>query len=525
MEYGTEMFDMIIGMFAFGIYDFKERSLLLAKDIAGKKPLYYSLAGNTLVFASEIKAVVSHPSVSRNLNIDALNEYLTYDYVPTPNTIFKNICKLEASHYLIYKDGRIMVNKPYWKANYLHGDGYGNLTLTDAVNKLDELLDAAVRRRLMSDVPLGVFLSGGIDSSAVAWYAKKNSTSQVKTFSIGFSEKSYDESDIAALVAKHLNTEHYQERLTAKHSLELIPEIIPRLDEPFADPSVIPTYFLSKVTRKHVTVALGGDGSDELMAGYPTFVSNKFLNFFSSMPKPILNGISSVAGWLPPSDRNISFDFKVRQFLKGFESDKRNAHTLWLGSFSPAMKQQLFTPQSLAAIANHNGLGRISDYLKEVGGIGDFEQTLYVYFRTYLQDDILVKVDRAGMYNSLEIRAPFLDRTLVEFLNSLPEKYKMKGFTVKYILKKLMGDKLPTQVVYRPKKGFGIPVSLWLRNELRDTMEQCLSEQKINKQGLFNYFYIEKLKKEHLSGKRNHRKLLWNLMIFEMWYDNYYGKL
>jgi asparagine synthase (glutamine-hydrolysing) len=521
LEYGTAMFSMLSGMFAFGIYDFRSKGLLLAKDPAGKKPLYYSLAGGTLVFASELKAVIAHPSVSKELNPDALNEYLTYDYVPTPSTIFKNIYKLEASHYLIFRDGKIMEYKPYWKLNYGRPHSVDGLSPDTAAEKLGGLLDAAVRRRLMSDVPLGVFLSGGIDSSAVAWYAQKNSASPVKTFSIGFSEKSYDESDIARLVASHIGTEHHQEILSAQHSLELIPEIIPKLDEPFADPSIIPTYFLSKITRTHVTVALGGDGSDELLAGYPTFISNRFLNLFSAVPKPLMRLLGHCGNMLPASDKNISFDFKVRQFLKGFESDKNDVHTLWLGSFTPAMKQQLFTSGALARITNDNGLQRIAEYLKEAGDAGSFEKILYVYFRTYLQDDILVKVDRSGMYNSLEIRAPFLDRTVVEFINSLPASYKIRGFTVKYLLKKLMRDKLPAQVTERAKKGFGIPVSLWLRNELKGTMEQYLREDKIKKQGLFNYFYIENLKKEHLSGKRNHRKLLWNLMIFEMWCENY----
>lgn len=523
MEYGTAMFDKILGMFALGIYDFKANSMLLAKDVAGKKPLYYCVAGNTLVFASEIKAVISHPAVSKELNTDAVNEYLTFDYIPTPHTIFKNIYKLEASHYLIFKEGKISSHTPYWKANYSPVPALLPLSPEEATAKFDELLDGAVKRRLMSDVPLGIFLSGGIDSSAVAWYAKKNSTSPIKTFSIGFSEKSYDESDIARLVAKHIGTEHYQETLSAKQSLELIPEIIPKLDEPFADPSIIPTYFLSKVTRSHVTVALGGDGSDELLAGYPTFISNKFLNFFSAIPKPLMTGFRRMCDMLPASDKNISFDFKIRQFLKGFESGRSDVHTLWLGSFTPTMKKMLFAANTLAKLTNGNGLTRIDEYLEEVKNLSPFDKILLVYFRTYLQDDILVKVDRSGMYNSLEIRAPFLDRTVVEFINSLPKNYKIRGFTVKYLLKKLMRDRLPEQVVDRPKKGFGIPVSLWLRNELKDTMERYLSEERIKSQGLFNYLYIDKLKKEHLSGKRNHRKLLWNLMIFEMWHENYFN--
>jgi asparagine synthase (glutamine-hydrolysing) len=515
-EYGEKLLDKINGMFAFGIYDFKKNQLLLAKDRMGKKPLYYSLVNNTLVFASELKAILKHPSIAKELNLDAVNEYLTFEYIPTPHTIFKNIYKLEASHYLVFKEGKIIINQPYWKVNFTRND----ISFSNAKTKLDELLNIAVSSRLMSDVPLGVFLSGGLDSSTVAYYAQKNS-SKINTFSIGFSEKSYDESNYARLVAKKLGTEHHEEILSAQESLELIPDLINKLDEPFADPSIIPTYFLSKFTRKHVTVALGGDGSDELFAGYPTFISNKFLNLFNALPKPLIKSMDFLTDLLPTSDKNISLDFMLKQFIKGFESGKQDIHTLWLGSFTPKLKELLFTRETKALLSNGDGLDCITRYLNEVPDAKAFEQILYVYYRTYLLEDILVKVDRASMYNSLEVRAPFLDRSVVEFMNGLPQNFKLKGFDVKYLLKELMRNKLPNEIIDRPKKGFGIPVSLWLRNELKGTMEHYLSEERIKKHGLFEYSFIGNLKREHLSKKRNHRKLLWNLMVFEMWWENY----
>lgn len=340
-----------------------------------------------------------------------------------------------------------------------------------------------------------MFLSGGLDSSAVAYYAQKNATSRINTFSIGFTEKSYDESNYARIVASKLNTSHHEEFLSAKQSLELIPEITARLDEPFADPSIIPTYFLSKFTRKHVTVALGGDGSDELMAGYPTFISDKFAPFFSALPKPIIKSILSLTNLLPPSDNNISLDFKLTQFLKGFESQKQYTHSLWLGSFTPSLKDKLFTQDAKAIISNGNGLGCVDRYISEVPNANAFNKLLYSYYRTYLLEDILVKVDRASMYTSLEVRAPFLDKNIVDFLDTLPKSYKIKGFNGKRLLKELMRDKLPDQIIDRPKKGFGIPVSLWLRNELKDTMETYLSEERIKRHGLFNYSFIARLKK------------------------------
>jgi len=516
-EYGEELLKKINGMFAFGIYDFRKKQLLLAKDRMGKKPLYYSLAGDTIVFASELKAIIQHPSISKELNLDAVNEYLTFEYVPTTNTIFNNIHKLEASNYMVFKDGKITTKQPYWKVDFTQQ----NISFSDAKDKLDMLLNNAVKSRLMSDVPLGVFLSGGLDSSTVAYYAQKNASSKINTFSIGFSEKSYDESDYARMVAKQLGTEHHEEILTANQSLELIPYITSKLDEPFADPSIIPTHFLSKFTRKHVTVALGGDGSDELLAGYPTFISDKFARFFNALPKPFIGLGNAITNLLPPSDKNISLDFKLKQFLKGFESKPQYTHTLWLGSFTPTLKNLLFTNEVKSKLKNGNGLGCVDRYMAEVN-TNAFNKLLYSYYRTYLQEDILVKVDRASMYTSLEVRAPFLDTSVVEFLSSLPKSYKIQGFNGKRLLKELMRDKIPNQIIDRPKKGFGIPVSLWLRNELKETMENYLSEERIKKEGLFDYSYIAKLKKEHLAKKKNHRKLLWNLMIFEMWRENYY---
>ena len=514
-EHGEAMLQKIHGMFAFAIYDFKQEKLFIARDRMGKKPLYYSIVNNTFVFASELKAILQHPLTDRQLNIDVLNQYLTFDYVPSPGSIFKNIQKLEPAHYLIFKNGKIETKKEYWSVNF----DVKPANLKSTINRFDELLNNAVSKRLMSDVPLGVFLSGGLDSSTIAYYAQKNSAQKIKTFSIGFSEKSYDESDYAELVAKHLGTEHYTETLSAKQSLDLLPEIIEKSDEPFADPSIIPTYFLSKITRQKVTVALGGDGSDELLAGYPTFISEKFASVFQAFPKSFIKVMEAMAGKLPASEKNISFDFKVKQFLNGFESQNQYTHSLWLGSFTPADKQRLLTPGALGQITNGSGLSIIDKLLSTAPPAAHLNQLLYIYYKTYLLDDILVKVDRASMYNSLEVRAPFLDTDVIEFLNSLPLDYKMKGFDGKWILKQLMLDKLPAQIVTRPKKGFGIPVSLWLKDELKDLCNNLLSKDKIEKQGLFNYNYVNKLKEEHQSGRRNHRKLLWNLMIFQLWAD------
>lgn len=515
-EYGIECLQKIHGMFAFAIFDFVKKELFLAKDRAGKKPLYYSIQNNTFIFASEPKAILQHPLVKKELNLEALNQYLTFDYVPTPSCIFNGINKLEASHFLIVKNGNNVEKKKYWHPSFVEE----KIPYSNAVEKLDSLLNEAVKTRMVSDVPLGLFLSGGLDSSAIAYYAQKNSSQKIKTFSIGFNEKSYDESSYARLVASKLGTEHYEQILSAKQSIDLLPTIIEKQDEPFADPSIIPTYFLSQFTKQHVTVALGGDGSDELMAGYPTFISDRIAPLLHTFPSFAISFFNTTSNLLPVSDKNISLDFKIKQFLKGFESNSAYTHSLWLGSFTPKSKLNLFT-NDVKTKLHTNGLECIDRYRDEVKNENEFNQLLYTYFRTYLQDDILTKVDRASMYASLEVRAPFLDTNVINFLNSLPKNYKIKGNNGKRILKDVMRNKLPNEIIDRPKKGFGIPVSVWLRNELKDVVNDLLSEKKVKEQGLFDWNYINKLITEHNSLKQNHRKLLWNILIFSYWNKTY----
>ena len=508
-EYGVGMLDKINGMFVFALYDYGTEELFIAKDRMGKKPLYYTVTDSGFVFASEIKAVLQHPAVKKELNLEAVNQYLTFDYVPTPNSIIKNVFKLEAAHYLIVKNNSVKQKKNYWEHDFTQSE---NLSFQQATEQLNSLLNDATASRLMSDVPLGVFLSGGLDSSTVAYYAQKNSTKKIKTFSIGFENKSYDESDYAEQVAKHLGTEHHTQVLTSKHTLELIDEIYPFVDEPFADASLIPTYFLSQFTRKHVTVALGGDGSDELMAGYPTFISDKFKQPFASLPSSAIQAILKTTNLLPVSDKNISFDFKVKQYLRGFLSKKNHIHQLWLGSFTLGEKEKLFKAPVYKSLQDKPGLRIIDVHFDAAkNNWSDFEKITYYYYQTYLLDDILVKVDRASMYNSLEVRAPFLDRYVVEFLNGLPQAFKQKGLNGKYILKKLMEGKLPNDIIYRPKKGFGIPLSDWIRKDLKTEMERVLFKE----DNYFNQSYIKQLVAEHQAKKNNHRKLLWNLYILK----------
>ena len=509
-EYGVNMLDKINGMFVFALFDFEKKELFIAKDRMGKKPLYYTVTDTGFIFASELKAVLEHSSVKKELNLEAVNQYLTFDYVPTPNSIINNVFKLEPAHYLIVKDNKIIKKTAYWKHDFTQDN---SLSFPEAVQKLDLLLNDATASRLMSDVPLGVFLSGGLDSSTIAYYAQKNTTEKINTFSIGFENKSYDESDYAKLVAGHIGTEHHTQVLTSQHALELMDEIYAFIDEPFADASLIPTYFLSKFTRQHVKVALGGDGSDELLAGYPTFISDKFKKPFSSLSPALINIFLKLANTtLPASDKNISFDFKVKQYLRGFLSKKHHIHQLWLGSFTPDEKERLFQPDVYASLQEQSGLSIIDYHFEHTEkSWTDFDKITYYYYQTYLLDDILVKVDRASMYNSLEVRAPFLDRTVVEFTNQLPQKFKQKGLNGKYILKKVMENKLPGEIIHRPKKGFGIPLSDWIRKDMKNEIERVLFKE----DPYFNQAYIKKLVHDHHAKKNNNRKLIWNLYILK----------
>lgn len=510
-EYGLDFLKRISGMFALAIYDAQTEELLLARDRAGKKPLYYTETSTSFVFGSELKALLKHPNVSKELNLEALNQYLTFDYVPTPNSIIKNVHKMEAGHYLMVKNHRVIKSAPYWEHQFSTNN---NISFESATAKLDELLDAATARRLMSDVPLGVFLSGGLDSSAIAYYAQKNSSKPIETFSIGFEDRSYDEADYARQIAQHLGTSHHQEILTAAQTVKLVEEIYPKVDEPFADASLIPTTFLSHFTRQHVTVALGGDGSDEFLGGYPTFISDHFKGWLKAFPAGMHQLTSKVVGAvLPASDKNISFDFKVKQFLRGGFAGDNHIHQLWLGGFVPQEKQQLFKPAIYDQLQDKAGLQLIDKHFAQSPAQDDFHRIAYYYYKTYLLDDILVKVDRASMYNSLEVRAPFLDTEVMEFLNRLPRSYKQQGTNGKRILKKAMEGKLPHNIIYRPKKGFGIPLSDWIRKDLKAVIEDRL----LGPNELFDTNYIKRLLDEHQAGKANHRKLIWNLFMFETW--------
>lgn len=520
-EYGDAMLEQINGMFAFALWDKPKKKLLIARDRFGEKPLYYGVFDGKLIFASEPKVLLANPAVKAEINLDALRSYLSFDYVPAPNSIYKNIYKLPAAHLLTLEKGEIKTRR-YWNLSWQKSST--NLSLSDKATELRELLADAVRMRLVSDVPLGILLSGGVDSSTVAALATQFSSEKVKTFSIGFEEDSFDESKFARQVAAHLGTEHYEEKLSVEKAADLISEIGAWLDEPLSDGSLIPTLLLSRFVKKHVTVALGGDGGDEIFAGYPMYLAHKVANLYGKIPHVLRNGlIEPFVNNLPVSNKNLSFDYKAKRFVAASKYDVVTRHHSFFGSFSIGEQQNLLSRDIL-----ENTSGDIYKDARELLKITDapteIERMQFLDLNFYLAEDILTKVDRASMAVSLEVRAPFLDPRIAQFAAGLPLEYKLKGSQGKYILKKAMKDLLPKNILNRPKKGFGIPIAEWLKTRLNPLMHDLLDSNRLKNQGLFNPEFVQKLIKEHETNAASHHKQLWTLLVFQLWHDNFLAK-
>jgi len=510
-EQGSRCVERLNGMFAFAVWDARREVLLLARDRFGKKPLYYADHADGLLFGSELKALLRHPSVERRIDHEALGQYLAHEYVPAPRTMYERVKKLPRAHVLTWSAQQGVRVERYWDLEF---DPEPPVRPeSEYVEEFRELLWAATRRRLLADVPLGAFLSGGIDSSSVvAAMADLLPAGRVKTFSIGFDDDSFDESAHARAVAQHFGTDHHEERFTPRVMLELVPTVADFMDEPLADPSILPTYLLSRFTRAHVTVALGGDGGDELLAGYPTFAAGRVAKLYP-LRGAAHRTLAAVADCLPVSTANFSLDFKLKRFLRGMPYASELRHAAWLGAFTPEEQRRLLVdPVADPFAALRVDGGRTDDSL---------ERVIRFYVDGYLQDDILAKVDRASMATSLEVRAPFLDLEIAEFLGRVPRALKLRGLESKVILKRAMRDRLPAGIADRPKKGFGIPVAHWLKHDLRELATDALSPARLSGQGLFRPSEVDRLLRDHLSGRRDNRKQLWTLLCFQLWYDRY----
>jgi asparagine synthase (glutamine-hydrolysing) len=516
--YGDDFVDHINGMFAISLWDTAKQKLVLARDRFGEKPLYYGVFDGKLIYASEPKALLAHPSVKAELDLDALREYLSFDYVPAPRSIYKGISKLPAGHMLTVEGGKVGIRRYFnltWSKN-------GHVpSIGEAARELSDLLSDAVRMRLVSDVPLGILLSGGIDSSTVAAFAVRHATDKVKTFSIGFEENSFDESRYARQVATHLGTEHYEATLSVETAADLISEIGTWLDEPLSDGSLIPTYMLSRFVRHHVTVALGGDGGDELFAGYPMYYGHKVAGYYSSIPRFLRSAlIEPVVNRLPVSTANLSFDYRAKRFVRSSNVDIVARHHSWFGSFAGDEQEALLIEDVRRQTSGdiYAGPRHIFD---SCDAPSEIERTQCLDVNFYMAEDILTKVDRAAMAVSLETRAPFLDPRVAQFAASLPFEYKLRGSTGKYILKKAVEGVLPAEILSRSKKGFGIPIADWLKGRLNPLMHDLLAPPRLRDQGLFEPDHVQKLIREHERGLASHHKQLWTLLVFQLWYDNF----
>lgn len=511
-EDNIDCFKKFNGMFAMAIWDSRQNKLVLSRDRYGQKPLYWTLANQTLIFASEIKSILLHSSVKKELNPIALYQYFSFDYVPQPLTIFKDIYKLPNGSFLVFKDGRVSLDS-YYQIK-LENEQFD---FPSAVKNLGELLEDSVAKRLIADVPIGIFLSGGIDSSAIAYFAKKNKK-DIQTFSIGFDEPSFDESVYAEQAAKFLKTKHFHQKFSANDLLKVVPKITEKLDEPFGDPSILPTHLLSKFTVERVKVALGGDGGDELLMGYPNHWVQKII-FLTGLSGLKLRGLSGpLEKLLPASEKNLTFLYKTKRYSHSLNFPGLYRDLLNIGGYLTGIENLFKFKVQIKELFNF-----AEEFLNDYQDKKYLEKISLLLLKYHLQDDILFKVDRASMYNSLEVRAPLLDFRLADFINSLPLNYKLKGLKTKHILKELMKDKLPGNIINRKKKGFGVPLSAWLKADLKGYMLENLNKAEINKMGLFNYSFIDKRIKEHLRNKRDNRKILWNLIIFQNWAKRYLG--
>jgi asparagine synthase (glutamine-hydrolysing) len=514
-EEGLDFLKRLNGMFGLAIWDRPRKRLILARDRMGQKPLFYGpLPGGGLVFASEAKAILAHPDASRELDRASLARYLFYEYVPAPYSIWRSINKLPAGHALVWEDGQTRVWQ-YWKSPST-GDRVPGFQA--AAERFWDLLRESVARHRRSDVPIGVFLSGGVDSSSVAAaLCEVEPARNVRTFSIGFEDPSFDESRHARAMARYLGTDHHERTFSIQTVYELLPEVARWLDEPFGDASILPTHLLSRFARSEVKVALGGDGADELLAGYPTFCAEPAARIFRRLPRPAQALAGAVVGQLPVDHGNFSFDFKLKQFLKGAAEPIALAHQRWLGSFSGSEIARL--------LVDGDPLPIEAEHLRRAAALGieadSLNDVLMLYQDTYLPEDILTKVDRASMACGLEVRAPFLDAELVDFVQTLPGSYKLRGNQTKGLLKRAAATRLPESTCKRPKKGFGIPVARWLRGPLAALVDEKLGRERLERQGLFRSDEVARRIAEHQSGAHDHRKPLWTLLMFQLWYDDW----
>ncbi len=511
-EYDVGCLSRLRGMFAFAIWDAPRRRLFAARDRVGKKPLHYWVDAGGIAFASEPKAFLADPAFVPEADPAAIAEYLTYQYVPAPRSAFRGVRKLPPAHYLIVEDGKLSVHR-YWKLSYACKR---RLSEADAIDELRSRLGEAVRLRLISDVPLGAFLSGGIDSGVVVALMASTGSGPVKTYSIGFEQKEYDELPAARLVAQRYGTDHH-EFVVRPDAVKLLPALVWHYNEPFADSSAIPTFVLSELTRRHVTVALNGDGGDENFAGYERYQANLLGQRLDGIPRGLRQMLARAAALVPSSARRRSLLTRGRRFLEAAAETPEKRYVRWMSHFHRGLRRDVCTPEFLETAATDPERLLLDAYGRSDGpDLAD--ATLDVDVNNYLPDDLLVKVDIATMAHGLEGRSPFLDHELMEFAASLPSNLKLRHGVKKYILKQAAADLLPAEIINRPKMGFGVPIDAWFRGSLKELLCDVTGSVRFRERGVLRPLAVRHLLDEHVRGTASWHYQLWNILMLELWF-------
>lgn len=517
-EYGVDCLQHLRGMFAFAIYDMSKKSLFIARDRIGIKPLYYYHKDGKFLFASEIKAILEDKGIDRQVNLQALYDYLGFEFVPAPQTMFNDVLKLPAGHYLELKDNHLKISR-YWD---LQMAGFNRtISFGEAVERQKVLLEDAVKSHLMSDVPLGVFLSGGLDSSAIVALMRKHISGPLKTFTIGYEDRSFSELDYAAIVAQHCDTEH-QVLMLDDIRPEYVEKTLYHLDEPMTDLSTVPLYLLCKQAREHVTVCLSGEGADESYAGYDRFKAARLASFFSLIPGPVRkNIIGKMVGLLPDQSQKKGAINMLKRFVEGANLPKEGNHLRWQYFASEELAKNLFTSNFFDAVVP-DPFRIVREYSERCNDTDAVNKQIYLDMRYMMTDSVLMKVDKMSMASSLEVRVPLLDHPLVEFLASLPGNWKLKGLTTKHIFRSALEELLPQKIVHRGKQGYSLPVKHLLRGDLKEYMVTLLNDSPLIQQ-YTNREYVNTLINEHCAMKQNHNHVLWALMNVSIWHNRFFS--
>jgi asparagine synthase (glutamine-hydrolysing) len=509
-KFGEDCVRYFNGMFAFAIWDTKARRLFLARDRVGVKPLYYTVQNGTFAFASEIKSLLQHEKVSVEIDPTAIDDFMTFGYVQSPRTIFKNILRVPEGHTLTWQDGRITLQQ-YWDLEFRPDE---SVSLSEQCERLVELLDDSLRLRLRSDVPLGVLLSGGVDSSAVTALLAR-SVGRIKTFSIGYDAgKDYNELSYASSIAKRFGTEHHELILEPRSFEAFIPKFVYHMDEPVTEGAAISLYFISELTARHVKVVLSGEGADELFGGYPIYHYMQMIEAYRAIPGPLRDHL------LNPMLRLVTRSPKVDKYLH-LSTQPLEQRYLGVHLYDSRVRQSIYSGDFQQRLGTFDPHGTLAAVHRASSGTDALSRMLYLDTKTWLPNDILIKADRMSMATSIELREPFLDYRLIEFAATVPSRYKVRRGQTKYILKRALKDILPREILHRPKMGFPTPLAKMFRGDLYSYVRDVLLDDRSNARGYFDKATVTRLVDEHLAGQSDHHSILWRLLILEEWHRQF----